>query len=326
MMSNYLVNQSVYKLPKMLEQLLKNSPQWYEIVQKYLQFLKGKQFSILTIRNYLTDIAPFFDYMNINKVSDLNAVNRTSIRQYLAQLHELGYNRASIARKLYTLRSFFSFLVDIGKVKHNHTVDVLPIKKYSNLPYVASVNEIERLINAPNTSTPLGIRDKALLETIYSTGLRVSEVIGINVDDIKLIDREIRVIGKGNKQRVVIIGRTAIEWIQNYINNVRTDLVKTLASQALFLNRYGSRLSVRSVQKIVKHYSRLAGLRDDMHTHTLRHSYATHMLAGGANLRVVQDLLGHSTPVTTQIYTHISLVDTRKVYEKTHPRANKESL
>ena len=195
------------------------------------------------------------------------------------------------------------------------------IKSEKRLPDYLTHSEVVKLLDTTDTSTNLGVRDKAILELLYSSGLRVSEIVNINMEDLNLNTLELKVFGKGSKQRMVIIGRVASKYINIYIRKSRPKLLSQELNNALFLNRYGNRLSQRSIQSKIRIYSVKAGLRDGVHVHTLRHSFATHMLEGGADLRVVQELLGHSNPATTQIYTHISDIEAESVYNYAHPRS-----
>ena len=201
-------------------------------------------------------------------------------------------------------------------------------KMPKRLPQVLYRQEADSLIEQPKVSSkegrakPLLLRDAALLELLYGSGLRLSEVAGLNLADIDVRNRTVRVVGKGNKERMVPLSRPSIEALNNYAAQGRPNLIADIRSQALFLNRYGGRLSQRSVQTLVQRYALRAGLSRDIHTHTLRHSFATHLLDGGADLRVVQELLGHASPATTQVYTHVSPAQARKAYLAAHPRAS----
>ena len=195
------------------------------------------------------------------------------------------------------------------------------MKVESRLPRFLSTDEARRLVEAPQASRALGPRDRALLELIYGAGLRVSETTGLNVGDLNLETRELRVTGKGSKQRAVLMGTPAVEAMSLYLREERPGLEGPQSGRALFLNRFGARLSQRSVQRKVRRYATEAGLGRRVHTHTLRHSFATHLLEGGADLRVVQELLGHASPATTQVYTHVTNAQARRAYMASHPRA-----
>ncbi len=299
--------------------------EWRELMRRFEQHLRVERgLAGLTVRNYRTDLEPLFDFMLKNSVPDLKALDRAALRAYLAWLIELGYVRRSVARKVSALRTLLRWLVRLKLID----ADPLPrrgvMKLDSRLPRFLSQNEATKLVQAADTSDPGKIRDRALLELIYGAGLRVSEARDLDVVDLDLGARELRVVGKGSKERVVLIGVPARDALSLYLRDVRPSLATDDSDGALFLNRFGGRLSQRSIQQKVRSYAAQAGLGGWVHPHTLRHSYATHMLEGGADLRVVQELLGHASPATTQIYTHVTGAEARRVYEAAHPRASPE--
>ena len=299
--------------------------EWRELMRRFEQHLRVERgLAGLTVRNYRTDLEPLFDFMLKNGVPDLKALDRAALRAYLAWLIELGYVRRSVARKVSALRTLLRWLVRLKLID----ADPLPrrgvMKLDSRLPRFLSQNEAARLVQAAETSDPGKIRDRALLELIYGAGLRVSEARDLDVVHLNLGARELRVVGKGSKERVVLIGVPARDALSLYLRDVRPTLATDDSDGALFLNRFGGRLSQRSIQQKVRSYASQAGLGGWVHPHTLRHSYATHMLEGGADLRVVQELLGHASPATTQIYTHVTGAEARRVYEAAHPRASPE--
>ncbi|MBC8453221.1 MAG: tyrosine recombinase [Chloroflexi bacterium] len=277
-----------------------------------------------TVRNYINDLVPLVEYLDERNVEKLSDVDRLFLRGYLAWLISSGYSRSSVSRKLSALKSFFRFLRYSGVVELDQTERVTGPRKEKKLPAIASSFEIDRLLDGPDTSTDAGIRDRAVLELLYGAGLRVSEANAMDVADLDLDTREVRVIGKGSKPRVALFGEQASHWLGKYITDIRGKFVSRKSDAAVWMNQSGGRLSNRSIQRIVKKYALAAGLDPDFHTHSLRHSFATHLLDGGADLRVVQDLLGHSSPATTQIYTHVSAEQARNVYLGAHPRANRQ--
>lgn len=304
---------------------------WRDLMTRFEQHLRAERgLADLTVRNYRTDLEPLFDFMRKNDVPDLKALDRAALRAYLAWLLELGYVRRSVARKVSALRTLLRWLVRLKLID----ADPLPrrgvMKLDSRLPRFLSQNEAAKLVYAADPASGTGvtspgkIRDRALLELIYGAGLRVSEARDLDVADLNLAARELRVVGKGSKQRVVLIGVPARDALSLYLRDVRPSLVAEDSDGALFLNRFGGRLSQRSIQQKVRSYATQAGLGGWVHPHTLRHSYATHMLEGGADLRVVQELLGHASPATTQIYTHVTGAEARRVYEAAHPRAGED--
>jgi integrase/recombinase XerC len=297
--------------------------EWASLMGRFETHLKAeKGLAQLTIRNYLTDLEPLHEYMKLRGISGLRGLDKYALRGYLAWLMEVGYVRASVVRKLSTLRVLLRWLLREKLIEK----DPLPrrgvIKKESRLPQFLSEEEAATLMEAPDTSGPLGLRDRALLELIYGGGLRVSEAQGLDTGNVNMQTREVRVRGKGSKQRVVLIGGTAKDALSLYLAQARPKLAARESQNALFLNRFGGRMSQRSIQEKVRVYAARVGLRDGVHTHTLRHSFATHLLNGGADLRVVQELLGHSSPATTQIYTHVTKSKARQVYLAAHPRSS----
>ena len=295
---------------------------WKTLMERFEEHLVvEKSLAPLTVRNYLTDVRPLHDYMARSGLPDLSDLDRASLRGYLAWLIDLGYVRASVARKLSALRTLLAWLVRRGILE----ADPLPrrgvMKLDSRLPRFLAQEEAASLVEAPDKSDPLGLRDAALLELIYSAGLRVSEARDLNVSEVNLHTRELRVTGKGSKQRVVLIGEAARDALALYLKEVRPILASQDSGMALFLNRLGGRLSQRSIQQKVRKYAARVGLGSAVHAHTLRHSFATHLLEGGADLRVVQELLGHASPATTQVYTHVTGSQARAVYMSSHPRA-----
>ena len=301
--------------------------EWQDLVYKFAVHLQAeKGLAPLTVRNYRTDIQPLHDYMRASSISKLSALSRDEYRSYLAWLHQLGYARASIVRKLSVLRTFLAWLTRQGDIDQ----DPLPrrgvMKVESRLPRFLSQREAAKMLQAPEAAQWLGLRDRALLETIYGAGLRVSEAANLDMDEVDLGTGELRVTGKGSKQRVTLVGKPGRDALSLYIREERPKLVDRRSGNALFLNRYGARLSQRSIQEKVRRYASKVGLGSEVHTHTLRHSFATHLLEGGADLRVVQELLGHASPATTQIYTHVTNSEARRAYLAAHPRANPAHL
>ena len=297
--------------------------EWDALIDRYREHLKAERsLADLTVRNYTTDLRPLFDFMAMRGIASLDDLSRSSLRSYLAWLGELGYVRASIVRKLSALRAFLRWLVRKSIIE----TDPLPrrgvMKRESRLPRFLSEDEAARLVRSPDASDELGARDMALLELIYGAGLRVSEARDAEIRHLDLGAKELRVTGKGSKERMVVMGDEARDALALYLREVRPKLANDSSGDALFLNRYGAPLSQRSIQEKVRRYAARAGLGDGVHTHTLRHSFATHLLEGGADLRVVQDLLGHASPATTQVYTHVTGSQAREVYLAAHPRSN----
>ena len=298
------------------------------LMQRFRESLRGqKGRSENTVRVYSTDLRPFLAFMEAQGL-DLRDLDRHHLRRYLAWLStsargaEGGYARVSVARKLIVLRSFYRFLVQEGVMDANPIPKgrTFNIKVEKRLPIFLDHREVERLLTAPDVSRPLGLRDRAMLELLYSSGVRLSELHGLDVRSVDLDAGDVRVRGKGSKERMVLLGTPAVHYLDLYLRSARTKLA-SMGETALFVNRYGGRLSRRSIEKIVGKYSLVAATRPGVHPHTLRHSFATHLMEGGADLRVVQDLLGHSSPATTQIYTHVTQKEARAEYMTTHPMA-----
>lgn len=298
------------------------SVDWIELFAGFQEHLRAeKGLAPLTVRNYVTDLEPLRQFMGNQGPTEFQELDRRALRAYLAWLHELGYVRPSILRKLSVLRNFLNWLRRRGVIEHDPVPPRGMMKKEYRLPRFLSQEEVGKMIQSPDTSQPLGARDRALLELIYAGGLRVSEANSINLSDVNLQTREVRVHGKGAKQRVVLMGHAARDAISRYLSEARGNIGSLESGSALFVNRFGGRLGQRSIQKIVRRYAIQSGLGVRVHTHTLRHSFATHLLEGGADLRVVQGLLGHSSPATTQVYTHVTALEARRAYMAAHPRA-----
>ena len=299
-----------------------------ELLRRFEESLRGqKGRSENTVRVYSTDLRPFFAFLE-DQGLEPSQLERRSLRRYLAWLSTSargdgrGYARVSVARKLVVLRSFYRFLVQEGLMDRNPIPKgrTFNIKVERRLPIFLGKAEVCQLLAAPDISKPLGIRDSAILELLYSSGVRLSELQGLDVGHLDLGTRELRVRGKGSKERVVLLGKPAAESIAVYLRSARPTLARD-GALPLLLNRYGGRLSRRSIEKIVARHALVSAIRPGVHPHTLRHTFATHLMEGGADLRVVQELLGHASPSTTQIYTHVTQNETREEYMTTHPGA-----
>ena len=285
-----------------------------------------------TLRAYKIDLNQFLSFMNSENCPRLEDVNHLFLRKFLAFLRNQGYSKMTIARKLASLRSFYKFLCQKEIVEYNPAKAVRTPRHENKLPCFLNINEIESLLNTPEGKTPSELRDKAILETLYSSGIRVSELVGLNNEDVDLAARVMKVRGKGKKERLAPIGSFAINALQLYLSachaqadmNARTQLKQSASggqNNALFLNKYGGRLTTRSIARILEKYLKIAGLHQDASPHSLRHSFATHLLDKGADLRAVQELLGHANLSTTQIYTHVTTERLKHVYNNAHPRA-----
>lgn len=294
------------------------------LTSKYHDYLQSqKNLAPTTVKNYDRDLKSLGDFFIKEDISEVQNFGRLQVRSYLAWLSEIGYVRASVVRKLSVLRGFFRWLLVEGYIEVNPIPRATKIKKQNMLPRFLTVEEVFRFIDASarGASEEIALRDHAIMELIYATGLRVSEVRGLNIDDVKLDSNEVFALGKGSKERMVLMGYQARRAVEEYLYRGRPVIESGDSKDALFLSRNGKRLSVRSIQGRVRKYAKEAGLDDGVHTHTLRHSFATHLLAGGAELRVVQELMGHADPSTTQIYTHVTGAQTLESYMSAHPFA-----
>ena len=286
-----------------------------DLLDTYLIAQKArKNLSDYTLRNYANDLRQFFDYLDEGR-RGLRTVDRLLVREYLSSLVASGLANGSVSRKVSTLRVFYRYLRNEDVLDVDPMLGVRGPKKEQRLPRFLTQGEIETLINAADKETPQGLRDRAILELLYAAGLRVSEVVGVEVANVDLDDQTARVFGKGARERLVMMGRPAVRAVERYLENGRPKLAKGPAT-ALFLNRDGERLSQRAVQIMVRKYALAAGLDRSVHPHLLRHTFATHLLEGGAELRVVQTLLGHANVNTTQIYTHVTDFAKRKAIEE----------
>jgi len=290
---------------------------------KYLRFLKRENASPYTIKNYGTDIGQFLIYCEDHKVTRLAALSRDLVRDYLEELSNMDYVEASIARRVFELRAFGDYLVRQQAWEHNLFRRIYAPRVPRRLPRYLNAEEVQCLLAIPASTKPKDLRDKAILETLYASGVRVSELVNLDLQSVNLNSGEMRVIGKGNKERITLIGQPAIAALRVYLRRGRPEFLGETTPAAIFLNRFGARLSVRSVSAIVRKAGLVAGIGQKVTPHLLRHTFATHLLDGGADLRVVQELLGHENLATTQIYAHVTQRRAREVYHRTHPRAQK---
>lgn len=295
-------------------------------LERFLTYLLAERnASPHTIANYRREIAQCLDFLEQEGIKSWGEVDRVVLLRYLAWLNSQGYVKASVARRLSELRSFGRFLEREEVVRANPFRAVASPKLPKRLPRAISIADALALLSAPDITTPQGIRDRAILDVLYSGGVRVSELTGLNVSGFDPRRKELLVWGKGAKERIVLLGEPAVRSLQAYLEGGRPQLVREKATDALFLNRSGGRLTARSVMNLLKKYSRIAGLEKRVTPHMLRHSFATHLLDGGADLRAVQELLGHALLTTTQVYTHISQSRAREVYLRSHPLAREEA-
>jgi len=286
----------------------------------YLKLIRG--YSQNTIESYKRDIQRLLDFLESRGIDDLNDVNKTILSSFFSTLNTIGLSTKSIARNYSSIKSFFRYLSVNDFIQNNPALKFKGPKISVHPPEVLSFSEINKILDQPNTKTLLGIRDKAMLEFAYATGVRVSELLNLKKSDLFLKDEVVRIFGKGSKERLVPIGSHAIYWMEQYLTKVRPVLAKKKfeSKDYVFLNYRGKKLSRMGFFKILRGYVVQAGIDKNVHPHTIRHSFATHLLERGADIRVVQELLGHSKISTTQIYTHIDRTMLRETLIKYHPR------
>ena len=293
-----------------------------QFLQEYLVYLKfEKNLSSHSVESYQSDITKFFNYLLNMNILDLNEVKSIFISNYFESLRDLGISSSSSARYLSAIKGFFKYLSSQEYIEKDPAEILSTRITERKLPSVLTFFEINQIIESPDTDKLLGLRDRAILELFYSCGLRVSELINLKISDLYFNDGVIRVLGKGSKQRIIPIGSSAVQWITEYLKKVRPSLEKKLKSEnIIFLNKRGTKLSRMGIWKIVDRYVKEAMIEKEFHPHTFRHSFATHLLEGGADLRAVQEMLGHVDISTTQIYTHIDKDYVKQMHKDFHPR------
>ena len=290
-----------------------------ELVREFAEHLfVEKRHSPNTVDGYRRDISRFVAFQ---PKTALKSVTPSNIRDFLLSLHNQGLSSRSIARSLSSLKSFFKYLVGEGRIQESPVETLETPKIWRKLPHTISLNEVESLLSQPNTKTPLGIRDKAMLEVLYATGVRVSELISLELNDMNLEVGYIRSYGKGGKERVIPLGEVAQSHLKTYLEQSRPRLVKNKSLSALFISQRKMPMTRQGFWKILKQYVLKANISVPASPHTLRHAFATHLLERGADLRSVQQMLGHSDISTTQIYTHVVQERMREVFDKCHPRS-----
>lgn len=293
-----------------------------EFLKEYLVHLKlEKNLSVNTISSYRNDLTAFLSFLKDKNIIDPSEVNPEHISSFFKLLNELGLSGTSSARYFSSLKGFFLFLIKNKYILKNPIEKISAPKLSKKLPSVLDVSEVEKILSQPDINDKFGLRDKAMLELFYACGTRVSELINLKISDLFFSDEIIRVFGKGSKERLIPIGSSAIKWINDYLKLSRPLLMKKSKSENyLFLNSRSSKLSRMGVWKIIDRYVKEAGIEKEVHPHTFRHSFATHLLEGGADLRAVQEMLGHADISTTQIYTHIDRDYIKQVHKQYHPR------
>ena len=293
-------------------------------IERYKNYLVAERnYSEHTVRAYMTDLTQFMNFLKKNRLPvgtknvDITRLEEIDVREFIGGLYNKN-SKASISRKLTSIRNFVEFLIREGKIARN-SAKLVPIPKGERrTPAFLTVDEVFVLVEKPDVNEVLGLRDRAILELLYSSGLRVSELNSIKTGDTDLTSSFLKVLGKGGVERMVPIGSKAIDAIKSYLEK-RTELTPKV--DYLFINSRGGRLSVRSIARMVKKYANLSGIPKNISPHVLRHTFATHLLGSGADLRAIQEMLGHKTLSTTQRYTHASIEKIMEIYDKTHPRA-----
>ncbi len=291
-------------------------------LKEYLATLKlERNLSGNTVSSYKNDITSLLSFLEALSITDPSQVSKKELNSFFSSLNKTGLSSNSAARYYSSIKGFFRYLFAQNYIKENPMEKVSSPKLKKGLPLVLSINEVDSILSRPDTSDVLGLRDKALLELLYACGVRVSELLGLKVSDLFFNEEMIRVFGKGSKERLVPIGSSAIKWITEYLIKSRPMLEKKHKSENfLFLNKRGTKLSRMGIWKIVDKYVKDAGIKKEVHPHTFRHSFATHLLEGGADLRAVQEMLGHADISTTQIYTHIDREYIKQMHKDFHPR------
>jgi len=274
-----------------------------------------------TLESYGRDLHQFQNYLENGNMEILKDSNRTTITTYLSSLQAKGRAVSTISRNLAAIKSFYQYLVRERYLENDPAANLESPKLEKKLPKVLTILEVEELLKQPSGLLPAGLRDKAMLELLYATGIRVSELISLNISDVNLEMGYIKCYGKGAKERIIPLGSIAVKCVQDYLAKGRSKLIRTYEEASLFVNHHGNRLTRQGFWKIIKKYAHEAAINKEITPHTLRHSFATHLLENGADLRSVQEMLGHADISTTQIYTHVTNNHLKEVYDKAHPRA-----
>ncbi len=291
------------------------------LVEEYLHFLAVERGSSLnTLEAYSRDIRQFLEFAEASGVASSLAVNPEHVTAFLGELRGQGLSSASVNRKLAAIRGFYKYLLREARVEENPLARVETARTWMRLPGTLSRDEMETLLAQPPEATPAGVRDRAMLELLYATGIRVSELATLTLNRVNRQMGFLVTVGKGRKERIVPVGQSALGWLGRYIEQARPAFLKKKTSTALFLNRSGERFTRQGLWKLIKKYAKMAGLERKVHPHTFRHSFATHLLEGGADLRSVQVMLGHTDISTTQIYTHVTRERLKEIHRKYHPR------
>lgn len=290
-------------------------------LKRYTTYLFAERnASSYTIRNYRSEIGQFIEFARDQGITNWNQVEKGLVRRWLAELRAAQYAPASIARRLSEVRACCTFLVREGLLEQNPLTGMASPKLSRHQPRVLNYDEVLALMRAPDTTTPQGQRDRAILEILYGSGIRLGELEGLNLQDVDLTQLELRVLGKGNKERIALFGTAAADALRLYLTQGRPRLATEKSDHALFLNRFGHRLGRVSINRLLARYARQVGIERKVTPHALRHSFATHLIDEGVDIRLIQEMLGHESPSTTQRYTHVSQARLHEVVRQAHPR------
>ncbi len=290
------------------------------IIQYRTYLMEEKHASANTLSSYIRDLTQFQAWLMQHGSMDLQKVKKETVSDYLQSLMQQGKSPATVTRNVASIKSFYAYMVQAGYVKTNPAKSVTAVKVDRKIPEILTSKEVELFLDQPKCVDEKGFRDHAMLELLYATGIRVSELIGLNTNDVNLTVGFVRCSGK-DKERIIPLYQTAIKALQDYVNNIRPRIVSDADENALFVNMNGERMSRQGFWKIIKYYQEKAGIEKEITPHTLRHSFAVHLLQNGADLRSIQEMLGHADISSTQIYTHIIKQQLNDVYHKAHPRA-----
>lgn len=293
-----------------------------QFINEFISILRyEKNLSDNTAKSYLSDLNKLVSYLNENDIKDWNEITNRILSEFFSVQRKNEFSSSTTARYMTSFKKYFQFLEDNKYIERNPTLTLGKVKLSRKLPSVLSFGEIERILMAPNVNEKSGLRDRAILEIFYSSGLRVSELTGLKINDLYFEEEVVRVLGKGSRERIVPIGSSAIKWVKEYLVASRPLFEKKDRSQGyVFLNNRGMKLSRISIWKMVDYYGKRAEISKEIHPHIFRHSFATHLLEGGADLRAVQEMLGHSDISTTQIYTHVDRNYIKQIHKDHHPR------
>jgi integrase/recombinase XerC len=293
-------------------------------LEQFINYIEiEKRYSFNTVKNYERDLEDFYSFLNKEAIDSIKAIDYKVVRLYLNYMYQKKYSKKTISRNISTLRSFFKYLKKHNHINNNPMLLITNPKQDKKLPNFLYYNELTKILDIPDKSTPFGLRDALIIELFYSTGIRVGEIVNIKIKDIDLSNKKINIVGKGNKERIVLYGSVCNDLLKEYIDSKRQLINEKVNTDNLFINHLGNKLTPRGIEYILNKVIKKSDINTKVTPHTLRHTFATHMLNEGADLKSVQELLGHENLKTTQIYTHVSNERLRSVYLKTHPRARR---